>query len=397
MTQGVANEGELYLMPGGPLYRLARRSSFARKGDDSTLRRIIALVAITWLPMFFFAIAQGCAIGPTPRDSFLLDFSTYARFFVGLPLLIFAEKIISPRLSMAGRQFLHDGLVGAEDHAAFEKAIARLARRREAVLTTLAIAALAAFGAWRLTLEATAGLGTIGWRSLELPDGHALRYSLAALWNHIVAVPVVLFLTYRWIWRVVIWTLFLFDVSRLDLKLVPTHADRVGGLGFLETAHMAFATIAFGIASVVAAEAAFRIVYEGASIATFQGPLIGLLVLTQVLFLGPLLVFTPAIARARRAGVRTYGALVSRYNRDFHEKWMEGSTPGGEPLLGTADIQSLADIGNSYRFVDEMRLTAFSRTAVIELAVATALPGIPLLLLVVPMRDIIEAMVKVVR
>ena len=397
MTQGVANEGELYLMPGGPLYRLARRSSYARKGGDSALRRIIALVAITWLPMCLFAIVQGSAIGPTPRDSFLLDFSTYARFFVGLPLLILAEKIISPRLSVAGRQFLHDGLVRVEDHAAFEKAIARLARRREAVLTAVALAALAAFGAWRLTMEAAAGVSTVGWRSLELPDGHALRYSLAGLWNHFVAVPVVLFLTYRWIWRVVIWTLFLLDVSRLDLKLVPTHADRVGGLGFLEMAHMSFATIAFAVGSVVAAEAAFRIVYEGATIATFQTPLIGLLVLMQVLFLGPLLVFTPALARARRAGVRTYGALVSRYNRDFHEKWMKGPTPGGEPLLGTADIQSLADIGNSYRFIDEMRLTAFSRTAVIELAVATALPGIPLLLLVTPMSEIIEAMVKVVR
>ena len=392
----IPNESELYLAPGGAMFRLMQRIGVARLGGGSIARRIVGLILMTWVPMCLFAFLQGQAFGPTPRESFLLDFATYARFFVAMPILILAEVIIGPWLSRAGRQFLHDGLVRQEDYPAFEQAITRLARRRESVLVTVVILALSVFGAWKLTVEAASGVGLNGWQSITLPEGHAFRYSLAALWNHIVAVPVVVFLLYRWLWRIIIWTLFLRDVARMNLDLVPTHADQAGGLGFLEIAHMFFGILAFGMGSVLSAAAAFRIVYEGAQLNAFQTPLIVILVVTQILFLGPLFVFGPVMARTRREALLTYGALVTCYNRDFQRKWVESAGPKDEPLLGSSDIQSLADLGNSFRFVNDMRITPFGKWAVINLAVATALPALPLLLLVVPMSEIIDTLAKLV-
>ena len=391
----LSNEGELHLSPGGPMFRLMQRIGVARQGHPSIWRRIIGLVLITWVPMCLLALLQGAAIGPTPRESFLLDFGSYARFFVGLPILIMAEGLIGPRLTQAGRQFIRDGLVRPADYPAFEQAIARLARRRESVPATLVIVALAAFGAWKLTLETVSGVGLGSWQSVLLPEGHAFRYSLAALWNQLVAVPVVLFLLYRWLWRVLIWTLFLRDVARMNLELVPTHADRAGGLGFLEIAHASFGSLAFAVARVLSAVAAFRIVFEGARLDSFQVPFIGLLVVMEILFLGPLLVFCPAMARARRAALRTYGSLVVRYNRGFQRKWFEDPGPRDEQLLGSADIQSLADLGNSFRFVHDMRLMPFGRWSVIGLALITALPALPLLLLVMPISEILGALARV--
>jgi hypothetical protein len=75
---------------------------------------------------------------------------------------------------------------------------------------------------------------------------------------------------------------------------------------------------------------------------------------------------------------------------------MEGEAPKEEPLLGSADIQSLADMGNSFRFVTEMGVVPFGRRTVLGLALATALPFIPLVLLVVPPSQIVEVMRKVV-
>jgi hypothetical protein len=43
-----------------------------------------------------------------------------------------------------------------------------------------------------------------------------------------------------------------------------------------------------------------------------------------------------------------------------------------------------------------MGLTPFGRRAVLLLTLATVLPGLPLLLLVFPIRDIIDALAKVV-
>jgi hypothetical protein len=401
MSAVVSNENELYLAPGGPEARLVRRIGVRERGAKrSLLRRILTFLLITWVPMCIFALLQGTALGPTPRASFLLDFATYARFFIGLPILLVADVVVGSRLRLAGLEFVRDDLIRSEDVPAFERAVARLARRRESLIATLVIVALAAVGAWRFTFESAAGMiAADNWRSIVLPEGHALHYSLAALWNNLVALPIVLFLVYRWLWRILSWAIFLADVARLDLQVVPTHADRAAGLGFLQVAHASFASIALGLASVASAEAAFGVVYEGARITSFQIPLIVLIVVMELLFLGPLLVFCPTLARSRRAALASYGGLVSRYNRAFHEKWIVrpvSQEPKGEPLLGSADIQSLADMGNSFRFVTEMRIVPFGRRAILQLALAVVIPFVPLVFLVVPVSQIVEALKKVV-
>jgi len=106
------------------------------------------------------------------------------------------------------------------------------------------------------------------------------------------------------------------------------------------------------------------------------------LVVMLVLFLGPLLIFTPAMAQTRRDALRSYGSLVTRYNTSFQEKWIDGPGPQDEQLLGSSDIQSLADLSSSCRLVADMGLTPFGRRAVLLLTLATVLPGLPLLLLV---------------
>jgi len=112
--------------------------------------------------------------------------------------------------------------------------------------------------------------------------------------------------------------LFLRDVSRMNLQLIPT--------------------------------------------ASFEVPVVVLIVVAELLFLGPLLVFSPALFRAKRDGLLAYGALIDRYNRSFHGKWMDDEAPEHEPLLGSADIQSLADMGNSFRFVSDMGVSARETT-----------------------------------
>src|SRR5690242_11120685 len=94
----LSNESELYLTGGGPILRLMQRFGVVRKGEPSVRHRIIVALLITWVPMCVFAFLQGCAIGPTPSGAFLSDFATYARFFVGVPILFIAEGIIGPRL-----------------------------------------------------------------------------------------------------------------------------------------------------------------------------------------------------------------------------------------------------------------------------------------------------------
>jgi len=72
------------------------------------------------------------------------------------------------------------------------------------------------------------------------------------------------------------------------------------------------------------------------------------------------------------------------------------SANGSEEVVGTADIQSLADLGNSFAVVQEMRIVPFGLKDVSRLAAATAAPMVPLLLLVWSPEEIIMQVMKVV-
>ncbi len=90
--------------------------------------------------------------------------------------------------------------------------------------------------------------------------------------------------------------------------------------------------------------------------------LIGLVALMVLAVLGPLLVFSRQLEAAKRVGLREHGPLAQRYVREYDRKWLRGGAPPDEPLLGSADIQSLADLGNSFDSVKEMRWVPFTVT-----------------------------------
>jgi hypothetical protein len=115
-----------------------------------------------------------------------------------------------------------------------------------------------------------------------------------------------------------------------------------------------------------------------------------------LLVLGPLLLFVPHLSAARRAGLREYGTLAQRYVREFDDKWLRGDAPPGEPLVGSADIQSLADLGNSFEVIRSMRVLPFTRDTVLQLAVITLLPVAPLVLTMVSLEDLLKRLVQVV-
>jgi hypothetical protein len=110
------------------------------------------------------------------------------------------------------------------------------------------------------------------------------------------------------------------------------------------------------------------------------------------LTLGPLLVFTLQLASAKRRGGLEYGTLAERYVRAFDTKWLRGGTTGDEPLIGSADIQSLADLSNSFDVVRSMRLMPVTRDGLVLLVATTLAPVVPLALTMMPLEDLLKAL-----
>jgi hypothetical protein len=192
-----------------------------------------------------------------------------------------------------------------------------------------------------------------------------------------------------------IWLWLLFRVSQLNLQLSPLHPDRAGGIGFLGGSSHAFAPIVFAQSAVLAGIILGRILHKGQSLVSFKVSILVLIGFFVLVILGPLTVFTPHLVRARRRGLRQYGTFATSYVTNFHEKWLRKGGEG-EAILGTSDIQTLADLSNSFAVANEMRMVPFSLNDVVRVAVIAGVPMLPLLLTILPLEDLIDRLIKVV-
>jgi hypothetical protein len=216
------------------------------------------------------------------------------------------------------------------------------------------------------------------------------------VWYGYVSQPLFQFMVMRWYFRIFIWTRLLWQVSRIDLSLVPTHPDRVGGLGFLSNTVFAFTPLAVAHGGLLAGFIANRIFYLGAALPQFKIEIAVLVIFVLCMVLGPLLLFAPQLAEAKRRGNREYGTLAERYVREFDTKWLRGGAPAGEPLVGSGDIQSLADLSNSFEVVQTMRIAPVTKEAVLRLAVATLVPLVPLALTMMPLEELLKKLIGIV-
>jgi hypothetical protein len=219
---------------------------------------------------------------------------------------------------------------------------------------------------------------------------------MAGLWFACVSLPISQFILLRWYFRIFIWTRFLWDVSRVGLDLVPIHPDRAGGLGFLSTITYAFAPLLAGQGVLLASVMANKIFYDGARFLDFKMELVAWAAGMLFFVLAPLLVFVPLLARTRRIGLAEYGELAQRYVRDFDAKWLRGGAPAGEQLIGSGDIQSLADLGNSFEIVRSMKLVPFGRDTVFQLALFSLAPVAPLILTTIPLVQLVDKFFSIV-
>jgi hypothetical protein len=98
----------------------------------------------------------------------------------------------------------------------------------------------------------------------------------------------------------------------------------------------------------------------------------------------------------RKAGLLTYGRLANTYTGSFDRKWVHRDAAPSEPLLGTGDIQSLADLGNSFAVIERMRTAPISKRLVLQIAGQAAIPLVPLIILGTPAPELVRAVMKMV-
>jgi hypothetical protein len=380
------------LVLGGPLYQLALRAGMIEPSMSHLRQRVIAAAAITWLPLAVLTAAGGGFLSGY-RVPFLYDLDVHVRFLLALPMLIGAEVVVHRRLRAAVDQFREQNLIAPTDQHRFDRIISRVMRLRNSMTIELALLVLA-FTAGYWLWRSQGSLHVASWYGTA--EGGSISFTWAGYWYAFVSVPLFRFIILRWYFRLFIWYLFLFRVARLKLQLNPLHPDQAGGLGFLTLSAEAITPLLIAQTLFLSGLIANQILHDGTTLPAYKFLISGIMVFLMLLPLFPLCFFAPQMAQAKRAGLRQYGALAAQYTGEFRLKWLQGSDIPGNELLGSSDIQALADLANSYAVVNEMRLLPFNRNHVMRLLILTALPLLPLSLTMFPFEVILQQLIKVV-
>lgn len=359
-----------------------------RTARPGTIRLAAGATAIAWFPAIILSTLHGSG----SLKSFLFDFAAQSRLLIVIPLLILAEPVLNARLEAVARHFVASDLVKKEDLSRFEEMFTAFRRRVNSRIARVVIVMLIytfvayAFSSLRLGVlqEWCYAAGTGG------------ELSAAGSWYILVSLPLVLYLLLVWVWRQVLWSWFLRSVSHLDLRLIPSHPDLMGGLGFLQTCLRGCLPLGFAIATVVAGGVANRVIHQHHSLMGFKyAPLI-VVAMVLVLCVGPLCTFCGLLQRTRRRGIFEYGCLGSDLGHQFEAKWLEPNRAVDSAVLEKPDFSATIDLYSVVAYVHQMRFFPVGLQSLSEVAAATLIPAVPIALIAVPFDVLLEGAMKLV-
>lgn len=390
--QSPMNHATFSLNKGGLLLKFLVQVRILRPDCEFLYIRASLLALLSWLPLLVLSAMQGLAWGGSVKISFLHDLTVSVRLLLALPLLIVAERVVYSKSNEVIHHFVESGLVADKDVSAYESLVRQVASMLNSVVIMYVIVPLVVVTSIFLRLEFSEPLST--WQLMVSPIGTAR--TAAGWWFLVVSIPIFQFLLWRWLYRYLVWCWFIWRVSRLDLCLIAAHPDRAGGLAFLGVFQAKYCPIIIALASVISAHIAQQILFGGATLQQYNTMILGNVLLMLIIFLGPIFVFSLKLFETLRRGYLTYSSLASDYTRAFERKWIDGEAPQGEPLLGSGDFQSLADLANSFAIVRSMRLVPFDfRLTILPIVASAILPFLPLALTVFPLNEIVEKIVGI--
>jgi hypothetical protein len=370
--------------------------SMLPRGRDAQHRvRLHALVTIcmTWLPLALLTTWEGLAVSPAPREAFLFDISAYGRYLVAAPLLVFAGYVSLPDLAAVVRLFVDADVIKERDLPRFEALVASTRRLLDSPWT----AACLILVAYVTTLVLSNALYPTSLSTWVAPVSNGRsRISLAGWWRALISQPIFLTLAGVWVWRILLWARFLWCVARLDLRLIASHPDGLGGLRFVIISLRGFSILAFAIGVIAASSVAESVVIDGSAPAEFRF-LIGAQVLLVLLFFaGPLMLLSSRLWDLKITGTLRYGWLASELGRQFEAHWLKPGKRIESEALGAPDFSATVDLYTIAAHVRSINVLVVDLRLVIVLGISTLLPYVPIVFIVMPLDEVARLALKTV-
>lgn len=369
-------EPEFSLFFGGILNRFFVKIRLEEFNAPRFGRRILFFLGIALFPLMALCLWQGTAWGGKVHAPLFKDPGVWARFLISLPILVVAEKMINREFQNVVAYFKSSSLVPPSNILSYDRAVKRANQWANSVAVETGILLVICISTWfGMDIDSFFGSNITHWQGIPgTPNA-----TFAGLWFRDVSCSIYRFILFRFGWRYLIWCGFLWSVSRIKLNLAPTHPDGKGGLSVVSDSQLSFSWLALAASAQIGGLLGRSMLYDGASFASNQILIAGTIAVLVLTFVLPLCVFNGQLYACKRAGLRSYGTLAGRYTGLFERKWLTSSErTSSTDLLGSADIQSLADLEGGFAIIRRMNFFPLDLRLVAAMTLAASAPFVPL-------------------
>ncbi len=382
--------GDFFASHGAPFYELQLRAGLIRRDSLCVRRRALIAIALCWAVPALISALEGHATGPVSETPFLLDPVSWARFFIAIGAFILAEQMTERSHLETLRQFQRAVLAPASFAAAAEAVLAACRQRdsRIAEGACLAAALLISFLSYHNLLAA----GAASWALEAAADG-VRRVTLAAWWCLLVSGPMFWFLLLRTVWRAVVWSVLLRRLGGLELRLVSTHPDGNGGLGFVGQVPNAYTLFVLGVSCVVSAALIRHGLQQQLTTTTLTSVLAGWLAFVLALLAFPLTAFLRPLARLKQETLAQAGVQAIRFHRAQERKTLGLNIAAPDPKEAEAEGE-VADPSKQFDTTRKLSVSLFNRSALVPVAAAAILPLAGAAAAQLPYKDLLNILKK---
>jgi hypothetical protein len=379
---------DVSLIRGGLFYRVQRATHLIGGNRWNLGRRVLFAVAIGWVPL----VVLTAALNPSALRSLLTDYRVTARMLIAVPVLLAGQVLMESRFRMIMKQLRESRILRPPALQRLEDITANLIRWRDSIWPELVLIAIV-----YVNVSFAVSARVHEPRPWAIA-GESITQLLPAGWYYIIVSQLVYqYLAAILLWKWLLWSLFTFRLSRLDMELIPTHPDKNGGLGFLGLSPAGFVPIAFAATAAIGANWREEILAGRAHLTDFKMEAIVLTVILLLIAVGPLAFFTPRLAKVRRRGLLDYGTLGQIHSADFHRKWILDPNRNDEEFLAAPEVSTLTDYGTSYGTIEQMKPFPIDKGSLIGLAVGIVLPLMPVVVAEIPIAVVLKALFNAVK
>jgi hypothetical protein len=368
---------------GGALYRFQEMARVIRPKRWSVGRRILIAVLIGWVPLVALTAMSGSRASLV---ALLKDYRVLARVFIAVPLLIAGKPLIRERFRLMVKHFSDAGLLGPADSPKFRSILTTIKRLEHAWFPKLALVAFGSVSGFlfvrnHLMFDAPWSVRVIG---------TSITQSSAGWYFELVTQTIYMVLLGRALWEWVLYVLFFWRVSWLQLQLVPCDPDQSGGLGFLGYSLTAFIPVVIAASTAMGSALCYQASHSVFSRASPMTVLALWVAVILLIFVGPLAIFGPKLALLHRMGSLQYGSLAHLHAEQFHEKWVQERRGHMGELLAAREIMALNNLAASFDRLRKMNPLPVDKITLIELTAAAAVPMIPAIMTQVPLTELLR-------